>query len=808
MPKGGNSGVGIRSPLKGDPAYQGMEIQLIDDEGWPGGLQKWQNTGAIYNVVPPKAIKNKPIGEWNEMTITALGTRITIVNNGATLVDADLDKLTIEHAKKHPGILRKDGHIGFQSYNKRVEFRNIYLKPLERRYSAAKHYDWKYFPWTPPATKEAWEARRAVLKEQLLVSQGMWPMPEKAPLDAVIHGKIERDGYTVEKVFFVSYPGHYVTGNLYRPTAKGKHPAVLYAHGHWTNARLMTHGDWAAQIKSGAEATEASAKHIHQAGPAMLARLGCVVFMYDMVGNSDSLQIEHRKGFTDLDAQLRLQTFFNLQTWNSVRAVDFVQSLPDVDPSRIGVTGASGGGTQSFILAAVDERVTAAFPAVMVSTSMQGGCICENSAYLRVGTDNIELSALIAPRPLGMTGANDWTREIETKGLPELKAIYKLYGAEDKVMAKYLNFPHNYNQPSRELMYNFFNEHLKLGVKGPITEQPYTPVPPKELSVYDDKHPLPKDALNAEGLKKLWTEAQQKQLAALLPKDKESLAKFQQIEHGALRAMMVDQLPASSDVEVVSSGGIIERDGVALRDAVISRKGNGELVRTLTVVNGDFVFKKDRSKFNGQIVVWVHPNGIDSLWDNGRLIPGARAITDKGAMILAVETFRTGDAAKDPRATTNMKVAKLAYAGYYYGYNRALVAERVHDILTAIAFAKKPDTKAIHLVGFDKAGPWVVLARGLCGDAVERTAADVNGFRFEQVADFDDEMMLPGAVKFGGLLALAGVIAPHELYLHNAKGAGSAAFLQAAYTASGQGTKLQRQGEKADDAKVVQWILR
>jgi hypothetical protein len=130
MPKGGNSGVGIRAPLQGDPAYQGMEIQLIDDEGWPGKLQNWQNTGAIYNVVPPKKINNRPIGEWNKMTIIAKGRQITVSNNGETLVDANLDDYVKEKGKSHPGILRKDGHIGFQSYNKRVEFRNIYLKAL------------------------------------------------------------------------------------------------------------------------------------------------------------------------------------------------------------------------------------------------------------------------------------------------------------------------------------------------------------------------------------------------------------------------------------------------------------------------------------------------------------------------------------------------------------------------------------------------------------------------------------------------------------------------------------------------------
>jgi hypothetical protein len=101
-----------------------------------------------------------------------------------------------------------------------------------------------------------------------------------------------------------------------------------------------------------------------------------------------------------------------------------------------------------------------------------------------------------------------------------------------------------------------------------------------------------------------------------------------------------------------------------------------------------------------------------------------------------------------------------------------------------------------------------VLARGLCGDNVDRTAADLNGFRFEQVKDFDHEMMLPGALKYGGLVTLAGTIAPHELYLHNAKGAGSAAFLQAAYESAGQAKRLQRHDEKSDAVAVVNWLLR
>src|SRR5205814_1366844 len=169
------------------------------------------------------------------------------------------------------------------------------------------------------------------------------------------------------------------------------------------------------------------AKYPLQARCVQLARMGCVVFFYDMVGYADSMQIKHRDGFLDVEAELRQQSFMGLQTFNTIRALDFLLSLPDVDPARVGVTGASGGGTQTFILCGIDDRPAAAFPAVMVSTGMQGGCICENCSYLRVGTGNIELAALFAPKPLGMSGADDWTIDIETKGLPELKALYRLY---------------------------------------------------------------------------------------------------------------------------------------------------------------------------------------------------------------------------------------------------------------------------------------------------------------------------------------------------------------------------------------------
>jgi dienelactone hydrolase len=672
-------------------------------------------------------------------------------------------------------------------------------KPEDARLSRVRTLNDKDFFFTPPTNLIAWDTRAHELREQVLVANGLWPLPPKTPLNAVVHGKIDRAEYTIEKVFFASYPGHYVTGNLYRPKGKsGKNPAVLVAHGHWTNARLADFGEKVAQeqMKLGAEKTVESARFIHQAMCSQLARMGCVVFQYDMVGHSDSTDIKHTQGFLDADAELRLQSFMGLQTWNSIRSLDFVLSLPDVDPKRVGMTGASGGGTQTFILGAVDDRLAAAFPAVMVSTGMQGGCICENCSLLRLGTGNVELAALFAPKPLGMTGADDWTKEIETKGLPELKALYKLYGAEDKVLAKaFPQFKHNYNQVSREVMYGWFNRHLGLGQQEPIVERQFQPVPPTELSVFDERHPRPKDAVGAERLRQTMTEESDKQIAALLPKDAKGLEEYRKVMGTALRVMVNDRLPRAEDVEHKTGSDKVDGDGLSWRNFLIGRKGQGEQI-PVTVVRG-----KD---YNGTIVVWVHPEGKASLWRDGKPTSAAKQILDTNAAILAVDVFGSGELKPVKVPSVNDK-----FAGYSFGYNRPLVAQRVHDILTAVAFAKaRKEPATVHLIGFEQAGPWVLLARALCGDAVARTVAEGNEFRFEKVRTVNDEMMLPGALKYGGLYAFAALAAPAEVYVPNHHGTGSGHWMKAIYAAVGKPENYQGAPEKVSPEKIVEWLLR
>jgi dienelactone hydrolase len=668
--------------------------------------------------------------------------------------------------------------------------------PEDRRLGKPKTLN-DYFPMTPSPNRETWEARRKELREQVLVTTGLWPMPEKTPLSPVVHGKIDRDDYTIEKVFFSSYPGHYVSGNLYRPKgANSKRPGVLCPHGHWQDGRFYDAGDKAAQAQmdQGAEKTTEGAHYPLQARCAQLARMGCVVFHYDMVGYADSQQITHREGFTDAQAELRLQSFMGLQTYNSIRAVDFLLSLPEVDPKHIGVTGASGGGTQTFILCAVDDRPTVAFPAVMVSTAMQGGCVCENCSYLRRGTGNIELAALFAPKPLAMSGAHDWTIDIETKGLPELKATYRLYHAEDHVMARcFPQFQHNYNQVSRELMYNWFNKHLHLGQPEPVTEKPFVPVPPRELSVFNSQHPRPADATGVEALRRYMTDASDQQIVALLPKDEASLDEFRRVVGTALRVMVGDRLPRATELHEVLVKPEQDQGGVKWRKLLLGRQGEGDQIPAIFLQGPEF---------DGTIVIWIHPGGKSRLVHEGKLIPAAQQILDKNAAILAVDVFLTGEfqGAKAPEVDQK-------YAGFTFGYNRSLLANRVHDILTAVAYAKgRKMTRKVHLLGFEEAGPWVLLARPLCADAVERTAADCHQFRFENVHSVSDEMMLPGALKYGGLPAFAALCAPHPLFVHNHQGTGLGRWLDAAYKLSKEGA-VRRLSAKAPVEEVVGWLV-
>ena len=353
--------------------------------------------------------------------------------------------------------------------------------------------------YAPPkfTSRAAWSIRAAHIKELVLASAGLLPMPERTPLGANVFGELKRADYIVSKVYFESLPGFFVTGNLYRPVGNGPFPAILSPHGHWAYGRL-----------------ENSATASVPGRAINLARQGFVVFTYDMIGYNDSWQLEHRT-FGGSREKLWGLSIAGLQLWNGIRALDFLESLPYVQRDRIGATGASGGGTQVFLLAAVDQRVAVAAPVNMISLHMQGGCLCENQPGLRLETNNVEIAATIAPRPLLMVSATgDWTSNTLEREYPAVRALYGLQGVPDRVHALRFEAPHNYNRESREAVYSWMARWLQ---NAPATvrreESTFTPDPLSDLLVFH-RRPVPQNAVDAARLTTNWIDAARRQLAS------------------------------------------------------------------------------------------------------------------------------------------------------------------------------------------------------------------------------------------------------------------------------------------------------
>ena len=324
--------------------------------------------------------------------------------------------------------------------------------------------------------KTSWEERADIIKKTILKGIQWNKMPQiSGNFNPIISPKKIMDGYSVENIAIESFPGFYITGNLYRPLkSDGKSPAILTPHGHLANKRFTDY----VQIRS-----------------AFIARMGAVVFAYDMVGYGESNQINHKMPIALL-----------LQTFNSKRVLDYLVSLPEVDEKQIGMTGASGGGTQTFILTAIDTRVKVAIPVVQVSAHFFGGCVCESGMPIHKSefhqTNNVEIAALTAPRPLLLiSNGDDWTRNVDKVEFPYIQKVYNAYDKAENVENVHLALEkHNYGYSKRKAAYLFFEKHLDLSFKNipgktTLDESFIKILDRKELEVFTSFNPRPDHAI-------------------------------------------------------------------------------------------------------------------------------------------------------------------------------------------------------------------------------------------------------------------------------------------------------------------------
>ena len=322
----------------------------------------------------------------------------------------------------------------------------------------------------PHYTKETWEAKAALLRLRLLLGSGLYPLPEKTPLNAKIFDETAQDGYTVAKVHFEPWPGFLATGNLYRPLGDGPFPGTINPHGHWEHGRL----------EDGTERGSVPARCI------TLARMGAVAFSYDMIGYVDSKQTPHNWGGQRENSGA---PSLALQLWTSIRAVDFITSLPYVDGSahrrrRVrrrhpDVRGYRRGTAHPGRRARQHDFQHHA-----------GRLPVRERAILRLDNSNMEIGALAAPRPMLMVSATgDWTRETPHVEFPAIRSIYALHGAEGNLENVHLDYGPNYNQASREAMYRFMGKHLIGGDWANYTEPAYVKPSDEVLRVFPEDKP-------------------------------------------------------------------------------------------------------------------------------------------------------------------------------------------------------------------------------------------------------------------------------------------------------------------------------
>jgi dienelactone hydrolase len=537
----------------------------------------------------------------------------------------------------------------------------------------------------PPVyrTRAEWETRRAQVRQQLLAAAGLLPMPARTPLRPRVVRRIDFPDYAIETVLIESLPGYFLGGNLYRPAgAKRNLPAVLAPHGHWKRGRLEDLPSYSV--------------------PALainLARQGYVVFAYDMVGYNDTRQTPH--SFSSPQHALWSFHPMGLQLWNSIRALDYLQSLPEVNPQRIGVTGASGGGSQTFFLTAVDDRVRVAAPVNMVSAYMQGGDPCEEAPNLRLDlVSNVEIAALAAPRPMMVVSStHDWTRHTPVEEYPAIRAIYALYGRARDVENAHIDAEHNYNRESRAAVYRFLWQHLVPGRPlGEWVEKPYRVPRDEEMLALPQGPPV-----GAEGLEEVF---QAWKVASRLQTE-ESAAPADLRE--ALRTTLGAEWPDSTLSNVEGPRMTLRRKGRQEQIAAWWRPGKGEPV------------------------LIVHPHGSAA----GLRSEAAAEALRSGRPVLLIDPSHP-EAGRIPDR-------------YFLSYNRSGDASRIQEIVTSLAFLHHEARGRVEMIGLGDAGVWCLFAAAIAPVRVE-LVADLNGFSGSD-EDFRRRLFVPGIQRAGGLNA-------------------------------------------------------
>jgi len=341
-----------------------------------------------------------------------------------------------------------------------------------------------------------WEKRKAELKSCMWEALQLSPLPAQPESKPIISNKREFDGYSVENVALEVLPGLYVCGSLYKPlNPKGRIPVILNPDGHFGNGRYRADAQYRC---------------------AMEARMGAMAFSYDLFAWGESLlqfkSEDHRRSLA-----------MTIQALNSIRILDWMLSFKNADPNRVAITGGSGGGSQTMLITALDNRIKLSVPVVMLSSYHSGGCPCESGMGVHLcggGTNNVEIASMAAPRPqLVISDGKDWTQQVPQVEFPYVKKIYGFYGKEALVENVHLPAEgHDYGISKRLALYSFLAKQFNMNIRavqdksGKIDETKVTIEKFPALYVFGEKgERLPANAIrNFEQLEKVFAAGRQK----------------------------------------------------------------------------------------------------------------------------------------------------------------------------------------------------------------------------------------------------------------------------------------------------------
>jgi dienelactone hydrolase len=370
------------------------------------------------------------------------------------------------------------------------------LKPLDLKVrkdqDAYKLGDYEYYRWPVAegwaeldriaaqySTLAQWEQRKTALKACLLQALQLSPLPAAPASKPIITPERKFDGYTVSNIAIEVLPGVYINGSLYKPAHyKGKIPVILNPDGHWEHQRYRPDCQYRC---------------------AALARMGAIAFSYDLFAWGESLlqfnAEDHRRSLA-----------MTIQALGTIRILDYLLSLKEADTSRVGITGGSGAGSHTVLMAAIDDRIKVSAPVVAISSYFYGGCPCESGMPIHAcgnRTDNVEIAAMAAPHPqLLVSDGGDWTDKTPEHDYPYLQKVYSYYNRTANVENVHLPTEgHDFGINKRKAVYAFMAKYL--GLKNEVDESTITIEKESAMYVFNGK--LPANAIHGfEQLEKLW----------------------------------------------------------------------------------------------------------------------------------------------------------------------------------------------------------------------------------------------------------------------------------------------------------------